>query len=768
VRTAALLAVACVSPFYLSAQSSPEATEAPATTNASDTEDENIVTLPVVMVTADKISRPLQEVPMAVVAVDAKTVENFNLLDVSDIEVVSPGLDMKPDPRSPVPSLRGIAFNPDSGTTASVDMYWNEVPVSANTAFRSMYDVGQIEVLRGPQGTLRGRSSPGGAITYAARRPDLEKFGFNIEQSLSDIDLVNTQAAINIPIVSGKLAVRLAGVYDANAAGDIHNIYLDEDTRSHTRSYRGTIGWKPTDDIEVNLTHQWLEQELVRTNSVEGDATYGAPLPSGVRPSDRLAVAPGMDTYEDNPILTSLTADWRLPKDHRLSLIAGRHATSNDISGEFYNQMNLIYGYSSPQLLYIESETYSYELRFSSVEHEKWDYVFGLYYEDSETSGSVQQVAARLWFDGPNPFVSSSPVPRAPDMEIPLNLTMDGSGSYKGVFTTQTFKFDDAWRLELGARYQKIESSLAQSDPALGIDSQATLDGDPFTGSASLSYKLRPGVNTYLTYGRSYRPGGTGFRTSAQLDEKYLHFSEETSNGLELGVKGAVNDNRLQFNAALFIQKFDGYISHSGFIPVDYQADGFQDDVVGITFNGDAESKGIELGATASLPGRVVLGVNTAYAKATWADGTMAPSGVYDANGNPVFNTPGEQVSYTDIGGDTLGDAPKFTFSSTIEWTRPMRSMEWFTRGLFYYKGEREIRGVPDPELPGYATIDLFVGLRSSDRRWEVTLWAKNALDEQVETNRGSSNVIGTWVSGYRMVTLNPPRELGVTAKFSF
>ena len=173
--------------------------------------EEEITILPDVQVTATKDARPVREVPMNVSAVDANTVSKFNLLNVADVASVTPGLDVNTnDPRNPIPTMRGITFNPDSGTSAAVDVYWNEIAVGAPTAFRTMYDVGQIEVLRGPQGTLRGRSSPGGAITIATHKPDMNNYGASVSQQFSTEHLFNTQIMANVPILKGVLALRLA------------------------------------------------------------------------------------------------------------------------------------------------------------------------------------------------------------------------------------------------------------------------------------------------------------------------------------------------------------------------------------------------------------------------------------------------------------------------------------------------------------------------------------------------------------------------------
>jgi iron complex outermembrane recepter protein len=769
VRKAAFLAFLGASPWLVSTQAQTTA-ETPQASNppSANPSTEQVVALPSYTVTAEKMARPAQEVPMAVVAIDAAKVEDFQLLNFQDVQRVSPGLDVNVnDPRNPVPTLRGITFNPDSGTTAAVDVYWNEIAVGAPTAFRAMYDVGQIEVLRGPQGTLRGRSSPGGAITIATRKPDMAAWGGSVVQTVSAEGLLNTQVAINLPLAKDKLALRLAGLYDANNAGDIHDIVTDKVNRSHTKSFRATLEWKPVETIDLTFVHQYLHQILINNHAIEGSPIYSATLPRNVSLFDRISVNPGDAEYKDSPILDALTIDWKLPGANALTAVAGFQDIKQHLDAEYTNLADIIPNYTRPQTLDIFSRTQSYELRFSSVRHPFWNYIFGLYYERTKAHVEVQQVAARLWFDGPNPYVSSSPTPRAPDYEVPLDLTTAGPSSYRGLFTTQTFQLTKQLRLEAGARYQQIKAFGRNTDIPLGINGTTSRNEKPTTGSASLSYQFDPRFMTYVTYGRAYRPGGEGLRTDPAELEKYLHYRGEKSDGLEAGIKSTWLDNRLQFNADVYYQKFKGYISQSGYVYADSNFDGVADNTYGITFNGDARTQGVETGLTAALPYRFVIGVDASYNDAKWTSG-QTPANVTNAYGMPIFNTPGEQVSYLPLKGTRLGDTPRLEVSSHVDWSKNVSSYEVFARTLVVYKGSRQLINVPNPHIGGYYSADLFSGIRDPNGKWSLTIWAKNLLNRDIVVNRGAQTLIGLWPSGYLAGDVAPAREVGVTVDLHF
>ena len=130
-----------------------------------------------VIVTAQKRSENIQDVPMTVEVITGATLEKNNLSKFQDVELLSPGLELNViQDRQQVIQLRGVSFNPDSNATPTVEVYFNDATIPSTQAFRSIFDLGQIEVLRGAQGSLRGRTSPSGAITIETRRPEIENY----------------------------------------------------------------------------------------------------------------------------------------------------------------------------------------------------------------------------------------------------------------------------------------------------------------------------------------------------------------------------------------------------------------------------------------------------------------------------------------------------------------------------------------------------------------------------------------------------------------
>lgn len=128
-----------------------------------------------IVVTATRQAQKLQDVAMSLNVATGEQLDKFRILDVKDVQQLAPGLELtNTSGRNNTTTLRGITFDPDQGTGPAVQVYFNEIPTDAQTVYTAIYDIQQIEVLRGPQGLLRGLSAPAGAITIATRRPGFD------------------------------------------------------------------------------------------------------------------------------------------------------------------------------------------------------------------------------------------------------------------------------------------------------------------------------------------------------------------------------------------------------------------------------------------------------------------------------------------------------------------------------------------------------------------------------------------------------------------
>ena len=159
------------------------------------TADDNEIT-----VTARRADERLQDVPVSVQVVTGESLQKLAITSADEISKLAPGLTLVNNNAATQVSLRGVAWRPGSGTPAT-PIYFNEVPFDPGNTIVSLFDIGQIEVLRGPQGTSRGAPSISGAITLTTKKPNLTEFGGFAQGFYGSADHWDIQAAVNVPVV---------------------------------------------------------------------------------------------------------------------------------------------------------------------------------------------------------------------------------------------------------------------------------------------------------------------------------------------------------------------------------------------------------------------------------------------------------------------------------------------------------------------------------------------------------------------------------------
>lgn len=737
-----------------------------------------------VVVTATKRSENIQNVPSTVTAVTGETLQKLNILSFQDVQKLTPGLVLdNGGGRAQKISLRGISFDPDTAASPAVQVYWNETPINASTAFRAMYDVGQVEVLRGPQGTLRGQTSPAGAVTIVSRRPDFNSYGGSIFQTVGGNDLFNTQAAVNVPLIEGKLALRVAGLYNHDRDG-IENAYSGRKNSDTAHSVRASLGWRPTDDIEVFLVHQVLNDRLVSQ-----PLAIGAPLTAAGQtgPSlsvdDRKSVIEGPADYYHKSALTSLNATWNF-SGHRLSYIGGYQRTT-DTSARDQDVANVIKGFSDVQNVFATAHQLTQELRLESTGGGFWNYLVGGYYGKSDAYATFNQ-NYNIYFGPYQP----------PGFSLPLSgVSKPAESKDLAFFTDHRFALTSRDDLEVGLRWQRHESTaqnligVAAAPTPVLPDDYVNRKSSAWTGSASYKHRFTDDLMAYASYGRGFRPGGTTqFVTAAALAPQYRVYQDETSDSFELGVKSQWLDRRLQVNADIFRQKIDGYISRvnsinsrgaavagepagpgpGGSYPYDAATGG-----VNLNTNGDAIITGAEFQVTGVITEGWQATISASYVDAHYDNALLYCNdnnndGVPDAGGTYV--QPGRQVSVCASNSKLANDAGlapgKFNLSLNSEYVRNVGAVDLFARGLARYTPKSYLPSA-DRHFGAYTVVDLYLGVRSADRTWEASVFAQNLFDKAEQLSYATLFMNGV-SGGYRGSRVNPERKVGVSLRYNF
>ena len=265
-----------------------------------------------IIVTARREAESLQDVPVSVQVVTGASLQKLAITSVEEVSKLAPGLSLVNAGSNTSVTLRGVTWQPGSGTPAT-PIYLNEVPFDPANVIVSLYDVGQIEVLRGPQGTTRGAPSISGAVTIATRRPDLDDFGGYVQGLYGSGDHWDVQGGINAPIIPGVLAVRLAANIEESDASRIYSVNSAVQPFFKDRSYRATVLFKPTDTLSFEAMYQ---RRRTLTRSFTQVAGTGSPGSAGIP-----GFTPAIPANFNGPALT--TADRRSVQD--LPNVADQH-----------------------------------------------------------------------------------------------------------------------------------------------------------------------------------------------------------------------------------------------------------------------------------------------------------------------------------------------------------------------------------------------------------------------------------------------------------
>jgi iron complex outermembrane receptor protein len=755
-----------------------------------------------VIVTAQKKDDTLQTVPMTVNAVTAETISKYNLLDFKDIQTVTPGLTIKEqDTRTSTIAMRGVNVLTDTGYGPGVAIYWNELNYDIDSAFKAMYDVGQIEILRGPQGTLRGITAPAGAVTIVTKQPSFNEIEGTIEQTFGERDLSNTQFGVSLPIIENKLALRIAGLYDHNKNDGIENITNGKENSSLTRSGRITLGLRATDNLEATLTHQYLEANRAGDSALEG---CGAPDSNNTEcfdAFDRKNVNPYQSVTFQRRNDTALRLEWDLEK-YLLTSITGYRSQFNnaEVAGNAGNLVpSTVVNLDGGPVDLIQSTVTNYyaftqEVRFASQDADFYNWTYGLYASRIRTNTEVNQPESLAFFGcvAPGFCLPASalgiPVPDLAVTDIQIFIPI-GSEEY-AFFTNQSFQWTDEWDSQIGVRYQSKRSVSEMSGGATFGPKKAVDEG--VTGTLSTSYQLTDDVRLYATLGRSFRSGG--FVIAPTAPGELTQYEPETSDSLELGFKSRLADGRVQINGAIYYQKYHDFLARSseGIRTIEGDINGRTSDAF-LNYNANAVSQGAELQIDALLTDDWQAGLGISYNDAKFTDG-QAFCNVRDANGDVVNPVPdpalGYGVNYCDAKGRVAGE-PNWGVSANSEYTMHFGAVDSYIRAQYTFSSGRSDDSQANSVLDtsSYGVWNLFLGVRDPKKVWEVSVWAKNLFDkEQIIRGGGTDGISyefrdinlipnGNTVpdglspdlnSNYRGVQLLPERQFGITGKYNF
>ncbi len=733
-RSSFLVAAAAVAPLTLAAFLLPAAASAQAEADEA---------LEEITVTARRREESLQDVPVAITAISGDELVNIGASDLTEIQAYSPNLVIYPG-RNQSTTLtafvRGIGqADPLWGVDPGVGLYLDDVYVARpQGALLDVFDVERVEVLRGPQGTLYGKNTIGGAIKYVSRPLTDEATG-GLSWTVGEYQTSEVRGSIGGALIDGVLRARVAGAVIAND-GYGTNVFTGEEVNNkETTAYRVALEWLPTEDLSVKLTYDKTDDTSKPKGykRLEANPFCGLFLISCDPLDNPFDVEAGLEpTNGTESNGGSLTATWNVNDTWTAKLISAYRESDSKNNIDFDTTPAQI----TDVFATYYDEQYTHELQFLYDGGERLAGVAGIYYLDGTAGGLVQNIFFGSIFGTTNGVTETDSI---------------------AAYTDWSYALTDRLRLNAGVRFiaeekrgialnQGFSDATFETVTATTADYDQTEDFDSTAPKIGLDYSLTEDVMVYGHVSQGFKSGGFNVRAqSTAFPESAAPFDDEELTNYEFGMKGSFLDSQLTLNTALFWGDYKD-IQVSTFTDFDSDNDGINDSFFGAFLNaGEATLSGVEIewSYTPLDIEWLRLSGNLNYLD-TDAD-------IVDLNDNGL---PDVQV---------ITNAPQKTAALFADIIAPMGDGTLTARFGFSYRDAtlmtNEGEGTVPLEQGAYQLWNASVAYTTSDEHWTFALHAKNMRDKEYLTNGYNIPVLGI-----KTGSLGTPRTVLASVGYSF
>ena len=514
-----------------------------------DAADSGAAALEEVVVTAERREVSLQDVPASATVLNAEALASQGVRSVIDIQQVAPSVAINTYNRSTFINIRGVGIGQSAPTSNPGVAYYIDGMFIPHEQFiaQSFFDIESVEVLRGPQGTLTGQNSTGGAIYVRTPVPRFDGFSGYVDQTVADSDWYRTTAAVNVPL-SEKLAVRVSGIYDHRGSFTRNIGPSPSDPGSgRDQAGRAAVRFVPTEGITLDLRYEHFDRRT-DYNAIKNrnDQVTSDPFTieedaisflnqKGDRASleGRFQLSPGIQLRALTSYLDAQTSD---------QADGDRTATAPPVPADLpTNGANTALFPGRVSFTDQKLRTWVSEINLLSSGDGPAQWVVGGFYLDEESPVSVLR-------DNRNTvtFVQSN-----------SSIITKLSNRSASVFGQVDYRFAPSWAVDAGLRYsedtQRYTRLAIPGPPPPGcFPCTSDMDSNQVTGRVGLKYFATEDVMLYGTYSKGYKAGGIN------LDPRQEPYAPETNQMGELGVKSTLADGRLRVNAALFYSDYDG------------------------------------------------------------------------------------------------------------------------------------------------------------------------------------------------------------------
>jgi len=502
-----------------------------------------------VVVTAERRDVNLQDVPASATVLTASALAAQGIDNVLDLQQAAPSVAINTYNRSTFINIRGVGIAQSAPTSNPGVAYYIDGMFIPHEQFiaQSFYDIDTIEVLRGPQGTLTGQNSTGGAIYVRTPAPSFDGFSGYIDQTAADYDWYRTVAALNAPL-SDTVAIRIAGVYDDRGSfSDNIGPSPSEPGSGTDTGARVSLRYQPTEGATIDLRYEYFDRDT-GNNAIKNRNLLATSGPFVIEED-------AISFLDQSGYRASLEGRFDLPSDMQLRVLASyfdaettdqadgdRTATAEPVPPELPTSgaNTAIYpgriGKTNQEL-----ETFVSEVNLLSRGDGPVQWVVGAFYMEEESP-------VQVWRDNRNTvdFVQS-------------NSTIDTilKNESISIFGQVDWRFADRWALDVGVRRsedtQEYTRLAIPGPPPPGCFPCTTeMEDSETTGRLGVKFFMNDDVMLYATASRGYKAGGIN------LDPRLPDYGPETNEVAEFGWKTTLADGRLRLNGAAFYSEYDG------------------------------------------------------------------------------------------------------------------------------------------------------------------------------------------------------------------
>jgi iron complex outermembrane receptor protein len=778
-----------------------------------------------IVVTATRRESNLQSTPIAVTAVDANSIEQFSPRTIADVALLVPNFSANKNNgfNAAAFAMRGVGNTDiivydESPVAVVVDDF---VMPSVQTQLLDPFDIQELEVLRGPQGTLFGKNTTGGAVVVHTKAPVMDETSVELQGEAGSYNAANYHAALNFPLIDNHLALRLVASEERedgwmrNGASDTIGgvTYTGDGQRvggTNVFTARAKLLWEPTDDLKALFTYEMLKDRSQSPGAVNLTPTALVPGPKGPVPYFAFA-ALGLPGYSGNNPLGAAGIDNRagylinMPDGHRVDAnglhlnidytiapgtftwVQGYRSQDSSLPSDYTGVVGPISPFDANRS--DRRKTWQEELRFASKQIGDFNYVSGAFYQHDDTKFCVAQILGVYDLFGVPTPPGLSPGGYNNNPQVLCNAQTEKSAALYG---EGNYKFDEATTLTVGARItrdtkdwigrqqvfvQQLPSSTGAIDPAFtwqqlgALMNGANFGAYPFgvvtdshtwtqpTYRMTLSHQFDPDLFGYFTYSHGFKAGG--YNDQAGTSGAPITTAEKTPTDPEKANSFEVGAKSEWWDRRIRLNEALFYVRY---------IDAIRQVVVPVTnVNGQAGEEtlfrnaaqmttyGIENELTAQLTDGLLLRVPFSYQHCKY-------------NSFKTLNSTG--TGTVDLSGLPVNRCPEWTATVDLNYTLPVAPTNGrvvFDVNANYVAKNLDTYSIADPYAAftqtyadGRTLLGASITYNGANDRWFLRVIGRNLTDKIYKES--AQNVDPLWVWGF----YGEPRYVAGQVGFKF